>query len=101
MYIFIINYNIIIVILFWWSPFIPYRNLYEVITYNHMAIMSLRSHSHVKVSIVLTRANNLFIQNYIRLLLNIILRPILIVRMGLELASYRSFDTRLSDALAN
>ena len=26
-----------IVILFWWSPFIPSRNLDEVFTYNHMA----------------------------------------------------------------
>ena len=36
------------------SPFIPSRNLDEVLlTYNHMALMSLRSRSHVKVSAVL------------------------------------------------
>ena len=32
-----------------------------------MALMSLRSHSHVKVSMVLMRADHLFIHNYIRL----------------------------------
>ena len=31
-----------------------------------MAIMSLRSRSHVKASVVLTRADNLFIHHYIR-----------------------------------
>ena len=40
-----------------------------------MARMSLRSRSHVKASMVLTRADHLFIQNYIRPLLNNILRP--------------------------
>ena len=40
--------------------------------------MSLRSRSHVKASMVLTRADNLFIHNYIRSLLNNILRPIFI-----------------------
>ena len=29
----------------------------EVFTYNNMALMSLRSHSHVKASMVLTRAD--------------------------------------------
>ena len=42
-----------------------------------MAIMSIRSRSHVKASMVLTRADHLFIHNYIRSLLNNILRPIL------------------------
>ena len=42
-----------------------------------MALMSLRNPSHVKASLVITRADNLFIHNYIRSLLNIILRPIL------------------------
>ena len=42
-----------------------------------MALMSLRSRSHVKASMVLTIADNLFIHNYIRSLLNNILRPIL------------------------
>ena len=45
--------------------------------------MSLRSRSHVKASMVLTRAVHLFIHNYIRSLLNIILRPIVMVRTGL------------------
>ena len=40
-----------------------------------MALMSLRIRSHVKESMVLTRADNLFIHNYIRSILNIILRP--------------------------
>ena len=40
-----------------------------------MALMSLRSRSHVKASMVLTRAVHLFIHNYIRSLLNTILRP--------------------------
>ena len=50
--------------------------------------MYLRSHSHVKVSMVLTRAGNLFIHNYIRSLLTIILIPILMVRSRLEPALY-------------
>ena len=37
-----------------------------------MALISLRSISRVKASMVLTRADNLFVQNYIRSLLNII-----------------------------
>ena len=36
--------------------------------------MSLRSRSRVKASMLLMRTNHLFIQNYIRPLLNIILR---------------------------
>ena len=39
-----------------------------------MALMSLRSRSHVKASVVLTRADHLFIHNYIISLLNIMLR---------------------------
>ena len=42
-----------------------------------MALMSLRSRSHVKASMVLTRAEYLIIHTYIRSLLNNILRPIL------------------------
>ena len=61
-----------------------------------MALMSLQSRSHVKASMVLTRANHLCIHIYIRLLLNIILRPILMVR-GLN-----PYPTaRVSDTLAN
>ena len=33
---------------------------------DHLALMSLRSRSHVKTSMVLTRADQLFIHNYIR-----------------------------------
>ena len=47
-----------------------------------MALMSLRSYSQVKASVVLMRADHLFIHNYIRSLLNIILRPILMVWKG-------------------
>ena len=36
-------------LLFWWSAFIPSR---KVFTYNHMALMSLQSHSHIKASMV-------------------------------------------------
>ena len=58
-----------------------------------MVLMSFRSRSHVKASVVLTRADrsindHLFIHNYIISLLNIILIPIVIVRTGLEPASY-------------
>ena len=78
-YIYILTYYIVIVIVIvifiWWSIFIPSRNLDEVFTY--MALMSLRSRSHVKASMVLTRADHLFIHKYIRSLLNNILRPIL------------------------
>ena len=50
-----------------------------------MALMSLRSPSHVKSSM---RADHLFIHNYIISLLNNILRPIFMVRMGLVSISY-------------
>ena len=49
-----------------------------------MALMSLRSSSRVNASMVLTRADYLFIHNYIRSHLNIILRPILMVRRVLN-----------------
>ena len=62
-----------------------------------MLLMSIRSCSNVKASMVLTIADYLFIYNYIRILLNIILRPILMVRMWLE-----SRPTAcVSDVLAN
>ena len=41
-----------------------------------MALISLRSSYHVKSSMVLTRADHLFIHNYIRSLLNNILKSI-------------------------
>ena len=62
--------------------------------------MSLRSRSHIKKSMgfmVLTRFDHLCINYYIRSLLNIILRPILMVRMGLKPA----YTACVSDALAN
>ena len=46
-----------------------------------MALISLRSRFHIKASMVLSKADHLFKHNYIRSLLNIILRPILIVRL--------------------
>ena len=52
-------------VIVWGSAFIPCRNLDEVFTYNHMTLMSLRSSSRVNESIVLTRADHLFIHNYI------------------------------------
>ena len=70
-------YIIFIIILFWLNPFISSRNLDEVFTYKNMALISFRSLSHVKASMVLTRDDHLFIHNYIRSLLNNILRPIL------------------------
>ena len=50
--------------------------------------MSLRSRSHVKIYTVLTSADHLFIHNYIKPLLNIILRPILLIQKGIEPISY-------------
>ena len=46
--------------------------------------MSLRSRSHVKSSMVLTKVDHLCIQNYIGSLQNIIVRPIFIFRNRLE-----------------
>ena len=60
-----------------------------VLTYNHTALMSLRSRYNVKVSTILTRDDNLFIHNYlysnlIRSLLNSVLRPSLLVGTDLN-----------------
>ena len=41
-------------------------NLDELFTYNHIALMSIRSRSRVKAYMVLVRADHLFIHNYIR-----------------------------------
>ena len=76
--------DIVIFIVIWWIPFIPSRNLDEVFTYNHIAIISLRNCSLVEASMVLTRDDHLFIHNNIRSLQKIILRPILFVRSGLK-----------------
>ena len=40
-----------------------------------MALMSIQSRSHVKASMVLTKADHLFIHNYIKSRLHIKLRP--------------------------
>ena len=50
----------------------------------HISLMSLRSPSHFKASMVLTITDYLFIHNYIRSLLNFILKPISIIQAGLE-----------------
>ena len=47
-----------IVIFIWLSPFIPSRNLYDVFTYNHMTLLSIRSRSHVKATIIVTKADH-------------------------------------------
>ena len=60
-----------------------------------MTLIFVRIRFHIKASIVLTRADHYYIHNYIRSLLNIILRPILMVQMGLE--SYST--THVSDTL--
>ena len=66
-----------------------YLRVFSIINdiYNHMVLMSLRSRSHVMASMVLMRTDHLFIQNYIRSLLYIILRPRLMVRMEIEHSS--------------
>ena len=67
-----------------------------------MLLMSLRSRSHVKASMVLTRADQLIIYNYIRSLLNIILRSILMVWTILEQATRVPCPKHyMSDTLAN
>ena len=56
------------ILLFWGSTF---QDFDEVFTYNHMALMSLRSRSRVNTYMVLTRAGHLFMHNYIRSLIDI------------------------------
>ena len=53
-----------------------------------MSLMFLGSRSHIKASMVLTRADNLCIHTYIRSVINNIVRSILMVRVWLEPASY-------------
>ena len=59
--------------------------------------MALLSRSHIKLSLILTRADHLCIHNYIRSLLNIILRPFYWSGRG----SNPRPTARVSDALAN
>ena len=70
------------------ESFHPIYELDKVFTNIHMALISRQSCSHVKASIVLMRVDHLFIYNYIKSILNIILRPIILVRMGFEPESY-------------
>ena len=79
---------LLLLLLFWWNSFIPYRKLDEVFTYNHMDLMYFQICSHIRASIVLTRADHLFINNYIRLLLNIILRPIFMIYIYIYIYIY-------------
>ena len=86
-----------ILLLYCMESLYAYRNLDEIsFIINIMAILSLRSRSHVKASMVLTRADHYVIHDYIRSLLNNILSPILSVRTGLEPASYCLCIRRLS-----
>ena len=71
-------------------PFIPFRNLDEVFTYNNMAQISLRNHFLVMSSMVLTKSDHLIIHNYVRSLLNSILIHILMVWTRLEPVTYCS-----------
>ena len=70
------------------ESFILSRKLDVVFTYNNMANMSFRSRSHVKASMVLTRADYVCIHTYIISILNISFKPIVKVRIRLEIASY-------------
>ena len=51
--------------------------------------MSLRSRSHVKASMVLTRADHLFIHNYIRSLLRYIIVLTCILRVNLRVTKIK------------
>ena len=64
-----------------------------------MALMSLRSRSHVNASMVLMRADHLCIHNYIRSLLNIILIPMLMVLTGIESEFYSLCDLYVNNNL--
>ena len=67
-----------------------------------MDLMSLPIRSLIKASVVLTRTGYLFIHNYIRSLLNIIVRPILLTRMSSGGRGSNSCPTaRVSNALPN
>ena len=65
-------------------------------------LMSIRSRSHVKASMVLTRADHLFTPIYIRSLLNNILRHILMIVKTVKTTGSNPLPTVIdSDALAN
>ena len=72
---------------------------FSPITYNHMALMFLRIHSHVKASTVLTRVDHLCIgpTKLYNITSKYYLRSIF-VQTRLELASYYIY-TCVSDAL--
>ena len=46
------NIYIFYFFLFWWITYILSKNLDEVFTYNHKALISLQSRSHVKSSMI-------------------------------------------------
>ena len=61
-YIYIILYIVIVILC---SPYIPSRNLDEVFTYNHVALISLRNRYLVKASMVLNESRSfIYIQLY-------------------------------------
>ena len=68
---------LLLLLLLLFGVVLPSRHLDDVFTYNHMVLMSLGSRSHFNAFVVLTRADHLFIHNYIRSLLNIMLTPML------------------------
>ena len=75
-------------------------NIIQELTFSRITIYDSndpRSRSHDKASMVLTRYNHLFIHNYIRSLLNIILSPILMVQIRLNTCH----NACMFDALAN
>ena len=71
--------------------------------------MFFRSRSHVNASVVLTRADHLFIYNYIRLLLNISLRVCFwsntggaqLVETNIECVSSTTSATATTSAITN
>ena len=82
MIIIIISIVIIVIVLCWFhsSHLVPNMKLF---TYNQMFIMSLRVIYHVKESICL-RDTTIFLHIYLISLLNIIIRHIFMVQMGIE-----------------
>ena len=56
---------IVIFILLLWSPFLPPMNLDTVLTYNHIALISLRRRSRINASMVLMRSDHLYIYTII------------------------------------
>ena len=53
-------------LLFYFGGVISSMNLDGVLTCNNIALIYLRSRSHINASMVLTRVDHVFIHNYIR-----------------------------------